>query len=420
VRVCIVALNALPAIDPSIHGPIGGIETRSWTFARGLALRGEDVQFVVRHTHPLNRTEIEKVRLAAMIDRLYPVREAVGMRLERLAGFPWLRLRSWSRDLLWQVPALVVDRLLHPDRSSLLAPDPWLIELAADVYCTFGVQTHSAKVIASARAARRPSVLFLGSDGDLDPLFGAGGDARNAYGTPGSVGAAILRQSTAIISQTPEQQQLLRDRFCRDSIVLRNPIDIAEWNAWRNQSPPRELTAGLERYVLWVGRAEEAHKRPGLCLDVAVRCPEVQFLMILNRRDPAVEADIRSRSPSNVRIVERIPFPQMPAVVARGAALLSTSRLEGFPNVFLQAAALGVPIVSLEVGAEFLDASRAGIATSGSLDRVAELVQLAWSRDLSAEFSPAAAREYVEKHHGREAQCEALAKLLGEIVAHGA
>lgn len=414
-RVCIVALNALPVIDPQVRGPIGGIETRSWTFARGLASRGEEVQFVVRHTHPLSRIDFEGVRLVPIVDRFYPLREAVGMRLECRHGFPWVRLRSWSWDLLWQAPVLAADRILHPRRRLASAADPRLVDLAADVYCTFGVQTHSAAVIASARAAGRPSVLFLGSDDDLDPLFARGGDERNVYGTRGAVGEAILRQATAIVSQTPEQQQLLRSRFSRESVVLRNPIDVEAWDAARGPSLPRDLTAGLERYVLWIGRAEETHKRPSACLEVASRCPNVPFLMVLNRRDPVVEADIRTRAPANVRIVERIPFPEMPAVFARAVALLSTSRLEGFPNVFLQAAAAGVPIISLEVGGDFLRDSRAGLAVAGSLDRAADLVRRAWSGDLPDGFSAAAAREYVQTHHSLRTQCEELARLLREL-----
>src|SRR5690606_20094280 len=77
-RVCIVALNALPVIDSRVAGPIGGIETRSWMLARALAREPEiEVGFVVRHAKPLSQNEVEGVQLHLLRDRLYPHRESL-------------------------------------------------------------------------------------------------------------------------------------------------------------------------------------------------------------------------------------------------------------------------------------------------------------------------------------------------------
>ncbi len=411
-RICLTALNAYPVVDPLADGPIGGVETRAWLLARGLAAQPDlAVQLVVRHPRLPRLTSCQGVEIVPLVDPLFPLWQALGTCVERTAGFPGLRLRRWDWRLLWWLPRLAVDRLIRGRVYASDLPDPRLIRLQADVYGTFGVQTHSAVVIRSAHAAGRPAVLFLGSDGDLDPIFETGGAARDPYGTRADVGRFILQTADLIIVQTEDQQRQLRDRFGRTAEVLPNPIDVQEWETALRESPEAHATLGLERYVLWVGRAESVHKRPQVCLEVARQCPDVAFLMILNPRDAGVEAEIRRRAPANVRIVERIPVPQMPAVFRRAALLLNTSRLEGFPNVFLQAALSGVPIASLEVGEEFLRAAGAGECFHGDVDALSWAIKQWWSRRPSpAVDSPAAC--YVRERHGLAQQAARLTSLL--------
>lgn len=410
-RFCLTALNAYPVVDPLAEGPIGGVETRAWLLARGLARQSDlAVQFVVRYHQPLRLSRVEGVELVPLIDPLYPLWQTFGTCVERTAAFPWIRLRRWDWRLAWRLPRLAVDRLIRGRVYASDRPDPRLIQLQSDVYGTFGVQTHSAVVIRSAHAARRPAVLFLGSDGDLDPIFEAGGAARDPYGTRADVGRFILQTADLIIAQTEDQQRRVRDRFGRQAEVLPNPIDVDEWEAALRQSPEASVAAGLDRYVLWVGRAEAVHKRPQLCLEVARLCPDVSFLMILNPREAGVEEEIRRTAPANVRIVDRVPVPQMPAVFRRAALLLNTSRLEGFPNVFLQAALSGAPIASLEVGEEFLRSSGAGECFHGHVDALAAAVKQWWSHPPTT--GAASAARYVRERHGLAEQAARLASLL--------
>ncbi len=415
-RLCLVALNALPAIDPAFPGPIGGIETRSWLLAQGLARReGVEVRFVVRHVAPLPPSRPCGVEVIPLIDPLYPLWQAAAQSVERRAGFPWVRIRRWSPRLLWQLPRLALDRLIRGRVYDADVPDPQLVQLEADLYATFGVQTHSAVVIRSAHAAGRPAVLFLGSDGDLDPLFEPGGTGIDPYGTRAEVGRDILASADHIIAQTPAQQQRLAERFGRTSTLLRNPIDVAAWEAGLSQSAEPQYTTGLSRYLLWIGRAEELHKRPQLCLEVARQLPDADFLMILNPRDPDVTTRIRASAPANVHIVEHVPAPQMPALFARATALVSTSRLEGFPNVFLQAALSGVPIASLEVGEEFLTTSRSGLCLAGDLSQLGQVLGDLWSGSLPSTIQPDHARRYVLEHHDLDRQADLLLRELNKL-----
>ncbi|MBL8848378.1 MAG: glycosyltransferase family 4 protein [Planctomycetaceae bacterium] len=411
---CLVALNAGPAITPHIAGRIGGLETRAWQFARGLSRRGVDAQFVVRLPRRPVEECVDGVQVIPLLDRLYPIREAARMCVGKRRGFPWIEMHRWRPQLLWQLPLLAVERVIQGGPTDPWRPDERLRSLKTDVYCTFGVQSHSATVLASARAAGRPCVLVLGSDGDLDERYTRESTFISPYGDAGHVCWRILQEADAIVAQTTAQAGMLRERFGREATVIRNPVDVAEWDARRMPAASVDECAGLERFVLWVGRAESVHKRPLVCLDVARRCPELQFLMIMNPRDPQVEASVRREAPPNVRILSAVPFARMPAVFARASAFVNTSSLEGFPNVFLQAAISRVPIAALEVGAEFLQHIGCGDYANGNLAALCDALRRFW-REGAGPGQLEAARETVIREHGLAETTAALAGVLAGV-----
>jgi glycosyltransferase involved in cell wall biosynthesis len=419
-RVCCVALNAYPAIDRLVAGPIGGIETRSWLFARGLARRSDmQVSFVVRRPSKLRQSSYENVQLILMRDRLYAYRESLMLRMKRSREFPWVRLLEPRVSDAWALPLLALRKVIMP-RPDPFAPSPFYRSIDADVFLTFGVQSNSAAVIASAHAEQKPAVLFLGSDGDLDERYLLDSAFVSTYRDSSAACLWTIQNADDIFCQTPSQQQRLLERFQREGTVIRNPIDLDEWDRLAAEPIPVDLTLGLKRYALWVGRAEGVHKRPLLLLDVARKCPEVDFLMILNRRDDALEAQVRRDAPANVHIVERVPFSVMPAIMRRAAVLVNTSLLEGFPNTYLQAAASGVPVASQCVEAGFLKDSASGICAGGDLDALAAAVQRFWNGTAEEDdFSAARARAYVERNYSLNQQVEQLAQSLLNVSREG-
>jgi hypothetical protein len=418
-RICITAFNAYPAIEPAVGGRVGGVETRAWTFARALAqLPDTEVTFVVRHSAPLECTTVEGVKLIALIDPLFPMREAVSTMIGRTPRFPWIQLRGWNRSLVWQAPIVGFDflkRRLLGRKIDYQKPMEPIASVDADVYVTFGVvNMTSASVIASAHARNRPAVLFLGSDSDLDERFTPDSSFVSPYGDPAPLCAWIIAQADQILAQTPSQAERLRRLFGREAEIIPNPIDHLQWDEQARSPLPDAATAGLSRYVLWVGRAEGVHKRPQLMVEVAKSCPDVDFLMVLNPREPVLEDRIGREAPGNLRIVSHVPYSQMPALFTRAAALVSTSSLEGFPNVFLQAALSRTPIGSLVVAEEFLQKSQAGECFDGNLEALARWVRTAWVSP-QQESRREVARDYVIQHHGLKAQTAAFRAALERI-----
>lgn len=408
-RVCFVALNAYPAIDPDVPGVFGGIETRAWLFAQGLArMTDMDVSFVVRHWQQLRQETHEGVRLSLIRDRLYPLRDSVLSRLERRGFVPWLRQPQFSD--LFAVPLLAVNKLIRR-RSHPLQPQPFYEQIPADVYLTFGVQSNSASVIASAHAQGRPAILFLGSDSDLDERYAEDLDFVSVYRDRSDVCRWVLMNADRILCQTERQRTLLKSRFKRDATIIRNPIDISRWDDLRSQALDLPIVDDWNRFALWVGRADAEHKQPQVVIELARHCPQVPFLMVMNPRDDLLARKVRSRAPSNVRIVEQVPFVRMPALFDRTTVLVNTSSLEGFPNTFLQAAVSNVPIASLNVEGEFLQDAEAGFCADGDLAALARFVNQTWASPSSTE-EPWPARKYVEKFHSLDRQVELLSEVL--------
>ncbi len=409
IKVCFVALNAYPAIDPTVAGSFGGIETRSWLFARELAtLPGFEVSFLVRHWHPLRQKSYEGVTLHLMRDRFYPVRDSLLSRIERLDHFPWMQLHRPQLSDAFFLP------LLAGMKAMKRKPDPCepssLIEnIDADIFLTFGVQSFSATVIATGKASHRPVTLFLGSDSDLDEQYLPGGDFVSVYRDRADVCYWAIQNADLIFCQTKSQQQRLESLFHRESQLIRNPVDVQQWDELATQEVEEKLHGNLRRYALWVGRADAVHKQPQVLLEVAKLCPGVDFLMIMNRRDDIVEVAIKQSAPANVQIVDHVPFAKMPAIFSKAAVLVNTSSLEGFPNTYLQSATSGVPIASLNVETDFLKASQSGMCAEGNLDRLAEYVQEVWNDEVTIAQS---GKEYVAEHHDLQRQTTILANAL--------
>ena len=412
IRVCFVAINAYPVIDPSVPGSFGGIETRSWMLAKALATHPDfEVSFLVRHSTRLRTPVVAGVKLYLLRDRFYQQRVSLLMRLQRCTGFPWMRLRQPRLSDMIYLPLLLILKLLRK-RHSPLAPEPTLANCDADLFVTFGVQNHSARIIATAREKRVPSILFLGSDGDIDENYLLGKTFTNVYRDQSDVCYWILKNADHILCQTPLQQERLSRLFQRESHIIKNPIDVEEWDRLQQLPLNPRFRTDFERYALWVGRADPVHKRPQDLIELARRCPDVSFLMVMNRRDDLLEREIKTNAPANVRIIDHVPFEQIPALFAKATLLINTSELEGFPNTFLQAALSEVPIVSLNVEEEFLRKTNAGYCANGSLTSCAELINKVWQGSIPQPT----AREHVIQAHDLSNKANELSDYLKHVI----
>jgi glycosyltransferase involved in cell wall biosynthesis len=417
-RVCFVLPYAYALFDPGTGGRFGGAEFRAVSFGRALArLPGFEVAFAVIDQGQPHRQRFGDIDVFTMPEAVNCEQRLI----DRLRGsvhpesrFPWVKIDRWRPRLVWELPAaaaglavrevrwrVYLRRFDNPPRRRVLD------EIGADVYASFGAHHVTSEVVAFCRRRRR-SVIFVSSDYDLLAEYHRGSRFRNIYGELGHVCHYGPAHADLIVAQTVQQQALLRERWGRSSVLIRNPIDLA------NAPPPSNRRPG-EGFALWVGKAD-ASKRPELCLELARRCPQVPFTMVINRAAPNVFETVSSRSPPNVELVEQVPPALIDDYYHRAAVLVNTSAYEGLPNAFLQAGMCGLPVVTLVVDPDgMLSAGHCGFCAGGHLDAMAAEVTRIW-RDGDEELSRNI-RCYVERYHELAARTAELARALNELTA---
>ena len=212
--------------------------------------------------------------------------------------------------------------------------------------------------------------------------------------------------------------ELHTDDEFRDSVVWPNVVDLAAWDRAAGESSSVLKSAGLPRFVLWVGRADDFHKRPKLMLELARRLPDVPFLIVLNPGDEQIEREVRSTAPGNVRIITSIPFAEMPAVLSAAALYVSTgsAEYEGSPNIYLQAAASRIPIAALDVETPLIADTGAGMCAHGDMDRLTGYVATMFANPEQAKNAGEAGRRIVERDHAPAVVVDRFVALLREIV----
>lgn len=399
-HLCIVAQNAFSAVFPAQGQAVGGAETRAWTIAKGLQRTDRcRVSFVVRSFRKLPDGDVEGVRIVRRSAWFPELRRKVSECLERKSGFPGVRLLKFRPGLLWEVPFLLLIRPFRPREPQPLEAGPELLELEPDAFVTFGTSADSSTVVAAANEMGVPAILLLRSNADIPS------GEKDRYGESRQIQEYVLRHATHVFCQNETQQQRLREQLSVEAECLPAPIDLEQW-------PLCEAEQG--EYVLWVGRSDRFHKRPELLIELARRCAEIPFLLVMNRQDAEVHAEILSQLPANVTHREYVPFNEMPAVFGNARVLVMTGNpaYEGFPNLLLQAAATGVPIVSMHDFNGFFDLTKAGLVSGEDLDEMERQVRLVWTKrpeELAAEQE---LRDWIASHHSVEAVCRTILSTL--------
>lgn len=378
-RVCF----ATPGVWPLLHGepPVyGGSELRALAFLRGLAAQPEwDVSLIV---HDDVCGKAPGIDVALVADRYHGGRRHLAERL---------RDRLSAHLVVAEPPVTAAEARAWQTADAAL-------------YVTFGVGDYAARLAAWCRRFGRRLTLVAGSDGDFDAAYRPGAAGQNPYGSRNDLCHFALTAADAVVCQTRDQALLLRERFGRSGVVVRNPIELGS---------PRQ---GSRRGALWLGKTD-AVKRPELFCDLARLCPEVPCLLVANPTDPARFAALRDVKPDNLELRERIPRAALDAALADALCLVNTSLFEGFPNAFLDAGRQAVPVLSLAVDPDgVLGASGGGFVAGGDLPALAAQLRHLHADPQLARAAGCRWRHYVMANHNAASQIDLFADALQRLV----
>lgn len=316
--------NAYSLFLDENHHLFGGAEVRSFLFAKELSKkRGYQVSFILAN-HGQKR-EILKDGIKLYADSYFDYRRIkrglVSKFLKKLKLYFNSNLRSYYKLDIHRAEKEKFD--VHK-------------KINADIYCTFIVSEFAGELVAFTKKYNKKSILFLAQDQDVSEEYLTEG--VNSWDQDSMLGKYALMSADLIVSQNKYQYDSLKSRFKRDSILIKNPIDF------NFQLEP--LPRGFD--VLWVGKSNLI-KRPYLLLDIAEKCPELRFVMIMNLSIQEVHHNVFLNCPKNVEVIEYVPYEEIEKYFSSTQVFLNTSESEGFPNTFLQAGKYKKPIFSLTV-----------------------------------------------------------------------
>lgn len=371
--ICFVALYAYNLLSGRTDiDHTGGAEVQQVRIASWLARRGYPVNFVTLDHGQPDGIDIGGVK----VYKAYA----------REAGVPGLRF-------------------VHPRWSGLW----WAMARAdADVYYQRGGGNETGQTALWCRLHGRRFVFGAASNADCDPALSPlrSGRERILY----RIG---LRLADAVIAQTETQQHLLRQKLRVPSVLVRSccpppPESLPDTGPTSQDSSPMN--------VLWVGRISK-EKRFEWLLDTAERCPEIRFDVVGGSNTDSEYASLLTKRAAripNVKMHSRVSHAEMIRYYRNCQVLCCTSAYEGFPNTFLEAWALGVPVISTFDPDGAVASNSLGWVARDVEDLIARLKQIVLSSEVRGRAS-AAVKQYYLRHHTPETCLPRFEQLLQEL-----
>lgn len=215
-----------------------------------------------------------------------------------------------------------------------------------------------------------------------------------------------IRNATAMVVQTDQQNADLRRRFGRDGFIIRNTFVL-----------PAESSDRERRFVIWVGSFRD-HKRPEWFVELARSLPDQEFLMVGGPfyRHPELFDEINKRADEipNLKLTGMVPFKEVGEYFRKATLLVCTSTMEGFPNTFLQAWSLGVPVVSTFDPDGTIEKHGIGRHCTTLCDMIEGVRDLLPNGTLYEEISGRSI-EYVKQNHSQEVVSARYRELIERV-----
>jgi glycosyltransferase involved in cell wall biosynthesis len=214
----------------------------------------------------------------------------------------------------------------------------------------------------------------------------------------------LLRKADLVLAQHRGQKIMLSKKNI-DSFLFPNLFDHPETPF----IPPQ-----AKKDFIYVGRLD---KRKGFStfFEIIKKSPMHTFKVVGHPYDKTgfLYYEKLKKFP-NVTLMGKLTHPDTMRYIANSKALISTSPMEGFPNVFLEAWSCGIPVLSLYIDpGDIIKIEKLGNVTNGNCDMLLLAME---SVDNSTEFANRA-MTYIENNHALNAKkIEEISSLFRKLL----
>ena len=214
----------------------------------------------------------------------------------------------------------------------------------------------------------------------------------------------LLHKADIVLVQHEGQKSILEKRGIK-SRVFPNLIELSQFPFSSNPVQKDFI------YVGWLSKRKGFRK----FFEVIRKCPSQTFKVIGPPCDKVGFAFYKELQLfKNVTLYGQLSHSDVLYHMVNSKALISTSQMEGFPNVFIEAWSCGIPVLSLYVDpGNVIRDNGLGTVARGNVD---ELLKAIKGYKSSFEFSNKA-RKYIESTHGlSEEKIKEIDSLFKELL----
>jgi Glycosyl transferases group 1 len=213
----------------------------------------------------------------------------------------------------------------------------------------------------------------------------------------------LVRKSDVIFAQHEGQKQILSQKGIK-SILFPNLIDLAQLPVVSNPTHDNFIFVG------WL----DNRKGVADLYNLIEKAPLAIFKIIGPPRDKAGHFYYEKlKLFNNVSLLGELSHNETLKYIANAKAMINTSRMEGFPNIFIEAWAYGVPVLSLYVDpGSVIEKEDLGEVACGKIDNLLEAMN---NKIYSDEFAKGA-KDYVENNHAlNDTRIKRISSLFTEL-----
>lgn len=187
----------------------------------------------------------------------------------------------------------------------------------------------------------------------------------------------LARGSHQNLVLNESSRAFLKEQYGLSSVLLPNYLEPEQIGEPKSQVSPKLQTA------IYVGRVEVAKGSREL-YDTALRCPEVQFLLIGELSPDAKDWEV----PENVQLLGSMPHDKVLQKLEEADVFFFPSHSEGCSVALLEAAARGLPMIATDVGANRDIVGTSGVVVAvGNVDAMEKALEQLQDPDLRMQMS---------------------------------